>query len=105
MEKFTKTLRAVEEQPYAIKELPGVFPFSEQQKRTFLIKQILMRIAAGIGEIATLSEPEIEQNSSNENRIKDSIAKLFINTLRLAKLQNLDEDLLYADVKRLLTNS
>lgn len=105
MKKFTQALRTIEAHGYSVKELPGVLPFSEEQKRNFLLKQILMRIATGIGEIATLSEPETKQTTKNENLLKDSIAKLFINTLRLAKLQNLDEDLLYADVKRLLTNN
>lgn len=105
MKNFTQTLHAVEAGGYSVKEMPGVLPFSEEQKRNFLLKQILMRIATGIGEIATLSEPEKIHSPCHENLLKDSIAKLFMNTLRLAKLQNLDEDLLYADVKRLLIQS
>jgi hypothetical protein len=105
MKEFKQTLHAVEARGYCVKELPGVLPFSEEQKKNFLLKQILIRVAAGIGEIATLSEPEMKQTFENENLLKDSIAKLFINALRLAKLQNLDEEHLYADVKRLLPHA
>ncbi|MEK9156699.1 MAG: hypothetical protein AAB448_01005 [Patescibacteria group bacterium] len=102
MEKFIQTLHDVEIHGYKVEELPGILPFSEEQKRNFLLKQILMRVATSIGEIATLSEPEVPQSNTNENLLKDSIAKLFMNVLRLAKIQNLDEELLYADVQRLL---
>jgi hypothetical protein len=102
MEKFIETLRNVENHGYRVEELPGILPFSEEQKRTFLLKQILMRVATGVGEIATLSEPEVLHSNANDNLLKDSIAKLFMNVLRLAKMQNLDEELLYADVQRLL---
>lgn len=105
MEKFIETLRDVEAHGYVVKELPGVLPFSEEQKRNFLLKQILMRVATGVGEIATLSEPEVSQSHTNENLLKDSIVKLFMNVLRLAKIQNLDEELLYADVQRLLSKA
>ena len=105
MEKFIETMQNVEKHGYKVKELPGILPFSEEQKRTFLLKQILMRIAAGVGEIATLSEPEVQQSNTNEIFLKDSIAKLFMNVLRLAKIQNLDEELLYADIQRLLSKA
>lgn len=105
MKKFTQTLRGIEAHGYRIHELPGTLPFSDEQKKKFLLKQILMRVAAGIGEIATLSEPEVPQTPQTENLLKDSIAKLFLNTLRLAKLQNLDEDLLYADIQRMLSSA
>ncbi len=105
MEKFIETLSSIEGNEYKVRELPGVLPFSEKQKRNFLLKQILMRVATGVGEIATLSEPEVPQSNTNENLLKDSIAKLFMNVLRLAKIQNLDEELLYADVQRLLSKA
>jgi hypothetical protein len=105
MEKFIETLHSVETHGYKVKELPGVLPFSEEQKRNFLLKQILMRVATGVGEIATLSEPEMSPSNTSENLLKDSIVKLFMNVLRLAKIQNLDEELLYADVQRLLSKA
>lgn len=105
MEKFIETLNTIAENEYKVQELPGVLPFSEKQKRNFLLKQILMRVATGVGEIATLSEPEVLQTNTNESLLKDSIAKLFMNVLRLAKIQNLDEELLYADIRRLLSKA
>ena len=105
MEDFKEALHTVEAHGYAVKELPGVLPFSEEQKQNFIVKQILMRIAAGIGEIATLSEPEASHTSERENLLKESIAKLFINTLRLAKSQHMDEEQLSMFVKRLIPNA